>query len=137
MGEVGMSGTAEEALALHARLMAEQESWVGEGRWDASNDRVVTEDEQAAGWLAGNGLDEGEELTDEQVHDVTPFDLLSSSNYTTRDTRDARLGVCKGCERLFKPTRTCRECGCFMAAKTWLKDASCPLGKWIAYEIGG
>ena len=69
-------------------------------------------------------------LTDEQVDSVTPFDLLSSSNYTDRETRDARLADCKGCDRLFKPTRTCRECGCFMGLKTWLGNATCPLGKW-------
>ena len=26
----------------------------------------------------------------------------------------------------------CKECGCFMNRKTWLKDASCPIGKWDA-----
>ena len=62
--------------------------------------------------------------------DVTPMDLLSSDNYTTKDIRDSRLDICKGCDSLFAPTRTCKECGCFMALKTWLKDASCPLGKW-------
>lgn len=69
-------------------------------------------------------------LTDEQVETVTPLDLLSSDNYTDRTTRNERLDVCKGCERLFKPTRTCRECGCFMGLKTWLNNASCPIGKW-------
>lgn len=68
--------------------------------------------------------------TDEHAAEVSPFDLLSSSNYTTREQRDERLNVCKGCDELFKPTRTCKECGCFMALKTWLKDATCPLEKW-------
>lgn len=69
-------------------------------------------------------------ITDEVAAEVTPFDLLSSSNYTTRQERDERLGLCKGCDLLFKPTRTCKDCGCFMALKTWLKDAVCPVGKW-------
>lgn len=69
-------------------------------------------------------------LTDEHAKQVSPFDLLSSDNYTTREVRDERLDACKGCEELFKPTRTCKQCGCFMALKTWLKDATCPLGKW-------
>jgi hypothetical protein len=69
-------------------------------------------------------------FTDEHAKQVSPFDLLSSENYTTKNIRDNRLDICKDCDRLFKPTRTCRECGCFMAAKTWLKDADCPLGKW-------
>ena len=69
-------------------------------------------------------------LTDEQVDSVRPLDLLNSDNYTSKDIRDERLAVCRGCERLWKPTRTCRECGCFMGLKTWLSDATCPIGKW-------
>ena len=69
-------------------------------------------------------------LTDEQVYSVTPFDLLNNDNYTDRKTRDSRLDICKGCDRLFKPTRTCKECGCFMAIKTWLADAHCPKNLW-------
>lgn len=69
-------------------------------------------------------------LTDEQVDGVTPLDLLNSDNYISKDVRDQRFAVCKGCDRLFKPTRTCRDCGCFMGLKTWLKGATCPLGKW-------
>lgn len=63
-------------------------------------------------------------------HDVSPIDLLNGENYTDKATRDARYDVCKGCDRLFKLTRTCKECGCFMAAKTWISAASCPLGRW-------
>ena len=69
-------------------------------------------------------------LSDDDVQNVTPVDLFRSNAYTNKTARDARLDICKGCERLFKPTRTCRECGCFMGLKTWLKDASCPLEKW-------
>lgn len=69
-------------------------------------------------------------LTDEQVDAVTPLDLLFSENYTSKEERDSRLSICKNCDRLWKPTRTCKECGCFMGLKTWLKDATCPLHKW-------
>lgn len=41
-----------------------------------------------------------------------------------------RLEICKECPRLFAPTFTCKECGCFMKVKTQLKNAKCPLGKW-------
>jgi len=41
-----------------------------------------------------------------------------------------RLDICASCDRLFKPTYTCKECGCFMKIKTSLKSAECPLGKW-------
>lgn len=69
-------------------------------------------------------------FTDNDDKNVSPFDLLSSDNYTTREIRDERLAICKGCDELFKPTRTCRDCGCFMGLKTWLKGATCGLGKW-------
>jgi hypothetical protein len=69
-------------------------------------------------------------LNSDQADNVTPIDLLSSKNYTTKEVRDERYDICKGCDRLFKPTKTCKECNCFMAMKTWLKDATCPLHKW-------
>lgn len=62
--------------------------------------------------------------------DVTPLDLLNNENYTSKEIRDMRFRTCKACDHIFLPTRTCKECGCFMALKTWLKDAECPLGKW-------
>ena len=62
----------------------------------------------------------------ESADQLTPLDLLTGE-YTDKATRDARFDICKGCDRLFKPTRTCKECGCFMALKTWLKDARCAL----------
>jgi len=71
-----------------------------------------------------------EEMTEEEIDAVTPLDLLHSDNYTTKDIKESRMDICKGCDRLFKPTRQCKECGCFMALKTWLKGATCPLDKW-------
>jgi hypothetical protein len=44
----------------------------------------------------------------------------------------ARLDICAECPRLFTPTFTCKECGCFMKVKTRLAGSSCPLGKWTA-----
>jgi rRNA maturation endonuclease Nob1 len=41
-----------------------------------------------------------------------------------------RLETCRGCERLFKPTMSCKECGCFVKLKARLEHDSCPLGKW-------
>lgn len=69
-------------------------------------------------------------MTDEQAESVTPFDLLNSNNYTTKNIRDSRYEVCKGCEHFFNPIKMCRECGCSMPLKTWLKNATCPVGKW-------
>lgn len=67
----------------------------------------------------------------DDTHDaqVTPLDLLTG-DYVDPGTRQDRLEACKQCPRLFQPTRTCRECLCFMSLKTWLKDATCPLSRW-------
>lgn len=41
-----------------------------------------------------------------------------------------RLAICEKCDRLFKPTFSCKECGCFMKIKAGIRMATCPLGKW-------
>lgn len=61
---------------------------------------------------------------------VKPWDLLKRDNWTDSAIADARLAVCKECDRFIKATTTCRECGCFMVAKTKLEYAECPIGKW-------
>ena len=45
-----------------------------------------------------------------------------------RDQRDARLDICHSCEH-YTGIR-CKICGCFIAAKTWLRHEACPLDKW-------
>jgi hypothetical protein len=47
---------------------------------------------------------------------------------------EERLNICLGCEHLYKPTKTCKKCGCFMEAKTKLFRSKCPIGKWGIYE---
>ena len=70
------------------------------------------------------------EMSDDEARAVTPLDLLNSSNYTERDVRDYRYEICNNCSEFAKPIKLCRECGCIMPLKTWLRDAVCPLGKW-------
>lgn len=41
-----------------------------------------------------------------------------------------RYAKCLACPSLIKTTKQCKECGCFMAMKVKLKNATCPLGKW-------
>jgi hypothetical protein len=104
MGEGSMSRfMTDEEIAVEQAIMAQQPAWVN--------------DPNPVDWVDDN-------------HDVTPIDLLFSKNYVDKETRASRFDTCKGCDSLFKPTRTCKECGCFMALKTWLIDASCPLQKW-------
>ena len=64
------------------------------------------------------------------------FDLRGMSNRMKniiihdQDVIDKRLAECNKCEFLFKPTNTCKKCGCFVDAKTKIATASCPVGKW-------
>ena len=63
--------------------------------------------------------------------------------FVNKTDRAHRLETCKSCEHYVESTRSCgplvteaftdsKLCGCFMPAKTKLKVASCPLGKWGA-----
>ena len=45
---------------------------------------------------------------------------------------DKRWDECQKCEFLLKPTNNCKKCGCFMAVKSKIATASCPIGKWNA-----
>ena len=60
---------------------------------------------------------------------VKPWDLITGDK-TPEEISMSRLEICKGCE-FFRPrTQTCQKCGCFMAAKSMLANAKCPIGKW-------
>lgn len=48
----------------------------------------------------------------------------------TVEVQQYRYNICQGCEKLYKPTDTCKMCGCFMKVKTWLPNQECPLKKW-------
>ena len=52
----------------------------------------------------------------------------------SKEIQAQRISICNSCEHLFKPTNTCKKCGCFMDVKTWLAPASCPIGKWTAVD---
>lgn len=41
-----------------------------------------------------------------------------------------RLSTCEKCEFLFKPTFSCKKCGCFMKIKAKIDSMNCPIGKW-------
>ena len=43
--------------------------------------------------------------------------------------RNLKLDICKTCEKYNAVTTQCKECGCFMPVKTWIKGNTCPLGK--------
>lgn len=56
--------------------------------------------------------------------------VLDSNVEEDKAILETRLAECEACPELRRPIMQCRECGCFVLAKTRLKAASCPLGKW-------
>jgi hypothetical protein len=62
--------------------------------------------------------------------DVRPWDLINGSPRSTEEVAASRLEICKDCEFFRPKTQTCKKCGCFMAAKSMLFHARCPVGKW-------
>lgn len=51
------------------------------------------------------------------------------------EVREERLNTCLDCEELFRPTNTCKMCGCFMDIKTWMPSQKCPMDKWGEHII--
>ena len=49
---------------------------------------------------------------------------------TDEETANQRYAICLECPELIGLTKQCKQCGCFMAMKTKIKSAECPLGKW-------
>jgi hypothetical protein len=66
----------------------------------------------------------------ESLGESRPWHLLDKENYVEDEIAKERFSICKGCPELIKLTTQCKKCGCFMSAKTKLKMASCPIGKW-------
>lgn len=62
---------------------------------------------------------------------VTPLDLLNpKTRPASKDVANNRYDICLKCPELIHVTKQCKKCGCFMALKTKIEDAKCPLGKW-------
>ncbi len=71
------------------------------------------------------------EKYDKEQKDVKPWDLINpNSEWATEEVSSERYSICKQCPELIKLTKQCKKCGCFMAAKTKLQQATCPIGKW-------
>jgi hypothetical protein len=70
----------------------------------------------------------------QNLGDVRPWDLLIADSKVSDEVQKERFDICKGCPELIQLTSTCKKCGCFMAAKTKLKEAACPIGKWGKHE---
>jgi hypothetical protein len=63
--------------------------------------------------------------------DSRPWHLLDPKQLIN-DTKivESRMSICNACPHLVQATKQCTKCGCFMVAKTKLKNAECPLGFW-------
>lgn len=63
--------------------------------------------------------------------EVSPIDIINpKTEWADKSVSDKRFEICKGCPELIKLTNQCKKCGCFMAIKTKLEAAKCPIGKW-------
>jgi hypothetical protein len=54
--------------------------------------------------------------------------VASGGKTVSREVREERYSICKMCPQ-YDGTR-CVQCGCFIAAKTWMPHEKCPAGKW-------
>ncbi len=71
------------------------------------------------------------EESNKEEKDVRPWDLINpNSEWATEQVSSERYSISKECPELIKLTKQCKKCGCFMAAKTKLQKAICPIGKW-------
>lgn len=63
--------------------------------------------------------------------DTRPWDLVNpNTEWASEDVAKNRFDICNQCPELIRLTKQCKKCGCFMAAKTKIQHAECPLGKW-------
>lgn len=62
---------------------------------------------------------------------VRPWDMINpNETRAVEEVANLRYEICLQCPMLISISKQCRKCGCFMAAKTKLLDATCPIGKW-------
>jgi hypothetical protein len=58
------------------------------------------------------------------------LDKVSIDKLESELNRTRRYDICHAFPKFIALTTNCTQCGCFMAFKTWIKSASCPLEKW-------
>jgi Family of unknown function (DUF6171) len=65
------------------------------------------------------------------VGETRPWHLLDEDKLLkNQEIVDNRMSICHECPFFISFTTQCKKCGCFMKAKTTLKNAECPMGKW-------
>jgi len=58
-----------------------------------------------------------------------PWDYFMQEHVDDQE-QEARYAICQECPSFINLTKQCKKCGCFMVAKTAIKDATCPDNKW-------
>jgi hypothetical protein len=67
----------------------------------------------------------------QNLGNLRPWDMINpNSEWASEEKADKRYSICKVCPHFIKATKQCKKCGCFMAAKSKLEKALCPIGKW-------
>jgi len=67
----------------------------------------------------------------ENLGDTRPWDIVNPNTEWADEVKaKERFSICKACPELISVTSQCKKCGCFMAMKTKLERAVCPIGKW-------
>jgi hypothetical protein len=72
-------------------------------------------------------LDMGKNLIETAVNVAASVANGDQINLSEEEA-NKRLAICESCE--FYINSRCSKCGCYMAVKTYLKAANCPVGKW-------
>lgn len=58
------------------------------------------------------------------------IDLFDPSKHVHPKIRRQRINICMQCPYLFKPTKNCKVCLCFVREKSKLITEDCPMGYW-------
>lgn len=80
----------------------------------------------------GNRIDKIKEIIENnKASAVSPLDIVNpNTEWVDEITASKRLSICEACPELIKMSKQCKKCGCFMAIKTKMEKATCPIGKW-------
>lgn len=67
----------------------------------------------------------------QNLGETRPWDIVNpKTEWAEAEVSSQRYEICKVCPELINLTKQCKQCGCFMVAKTKLEKATCPIGKW-------
>jgi hypothetical protein len=67
----------------------------------------------------------------EKLGTTRPWDFINPNTpKVTEEVANNRMAICRECPEFIKATSQCKQCGCFMNAKTKIEAAACPLKKW-------